>query len=142
LEHQDYQNSEDRCELGELGTPSGTFDHFCLGWTAVNHYSRFGEKMSLKAPNQLLGSLNINPDEIEDEKYARLFAFYLQSLKNRTNRLNSLKQKTKSFEMRSIYLKVNKPNLKLVFLKRVKIFLLKRRYEKESFYRTRNLNQN
>jgi len=71
--------------------------------------------MSLKAPNQLLGSLNINPDEIEDEKYARLFVFYLQSLKNRTNRLNSLKQKTKSFEMRSIYLKVNKPNLKLCF---------------------------
>ena len=55
---------------------------------------------------------------------------------------NSLNQKTKSFEMRSIYLKVNKPNPKFVVLKRVKIFLLKRRGEKEGFYRKRNLNQN
>ena len=72
----------------------------------------------------------------------QLFAFYLLSLKNRTKRSNSLNQKTKSFEMRSIYLKVNKPNPKFVVLKRVKIFLLKRRDEKEGFYRTRNLNQN
>ena len=72
----------------------------------------------------------------------QLFAFYLLPLKNRVKRLNPLKQKTKSFEMRSIYLKVNKPNPKFVVLKRVKIFLLKRRDEKEGFYRTRNLNQN
>jgi len=32
--------------------------------------------MNLKVLNQLLESLNINPDEIEDERYLQLFAFY------------------------------------------------------------------
>src|SRR5665647_3342834 len=61
----------------------------------------------------------------------QLLAFYLLSLKNRTKRLNPLRQKTKSFEMRSIYLKVNKPSLKFVVLKRVMIFLLKMKEENE-----------
>jgi hypothetical protein len=109
---------------------------------STNPYSYFGEKMDLGALEQLLASLNINPDEIEDKKYATLFAFYFQSLKNRMRKLNSSKQRTKSFEMKSIYLKVNKPNPKFLVLKRVTIFLLKKRDEKDGFRRTRNLNQN
>jgi len=42
--------------------------------------------MDLEALKQTLASLDINPDEIEDKRYAQLFAFYLLSLKNRTKR--------------------------------------------------------
>ncbi len=76
--------------------------------------------MDLKTLKELLASLNINPDDIEDEIYATAFRILFAT----------------------IYLKVNKPNPKFVVLKRVKIFLLKMRDEKEGFYRTRNLNQN
>jgi hypothetical protein len=44
--------------------------------------------------------------------------------------------------MKSTYSKVNKPNPKSVALKRMKIFLQKKRDEKDSFHRARNLNQN
>ena len=40
-------------------------------------------------------------------------------------RLNSSKEITRNFEMKSTYSKVKKPNLTFVALKRMKIFLLK-----------------
>ena len=72
----------------------------------------------------------------------QLFVFFFLSLKNRTKKLNSSKQRTKSFEMKSTYSKVNKPNLRFVALKRMKIFLLKKRDTKDGVHRTKNLNQN
>ena len=72
----------------------------------------------------------------------KLFVFYLLSLMNKAGRENPLGQRTKSFEMKSTYLKVNKPNLKFVALKKMKIFRKKQRDTKDGVYRTQSLNQN
>jgi hypothetical protein len=98
--------------------------------------------MDLEAQKHKLASFDINPDEIEDKRYATAFRILFAIIEKQNEEIEFLKQRTKSFEMKSTYLKVNKPNLKFVVLKRVMIFLLKRRDEKESFYSKRNLNQN
>jgi hypothetical protein len=71
-----------------------------------------------------------------------LFTFCLLSLKSRMKRLNSSRQRSRSFEMKSTYSKVNKPNLRFVALKRMKTFLLKKRDEIENIHREKNLNLN
>jgi hypothetical protein len=68
--------------------------------------------MELEALKQLLASLDINPDKIEDKRYAAAFRILFLSLKNRMKRLNSSRLRTKSFETKSTYSKVNKPNLR------------------------------
>ena len=44
-------------------------------------------------------------------------------------KLSFSRQRSRSFEMKSTYSKVNKPNLRFVALKRMKTFLLKQREE-------------
>jgi len=83
--------------------------------------------MELEALKHSLASLNINPDEIKVKDIPMPFTFSFISLKNRMKRLNSSREITRNFEMKSIYSKVNKPNLRFVALKRMKTFLLKKR---------------
>lgn len=52
----------------------------------------------------------------------KLFTFCFLPLKNRMKRLNSSKQRSRSFEMKSTYSKVNKTNLRFMALKRMKVF--------------------
>jgi hypothetical protein len=99
--------------------------------------------MEHEALKQLLASVDINPDEIKLKDMPEHFAFYFLSLKCRTKRLNSSRQRTKSFETKSTYSKVNKANLRFVALKRrIMTYLLKKSDKKDGFHRARNLNQN
>ena len=60
------------------------------------------------------------------------FKFSFLSLKNRMKRLNSSREITRNFEIKSTYSKVNKPNLRFVALKRMKTFLLKKIEKKKA----------
>jgi hypothetical protein len=58
---------------------------------STNPYSYFGEKMDLGALEQLLASLNINPDEIEDKKYATSFRILFSITEKQNEKIEFLK---------------------------------------------------
>ena len=86
--------------------------------------------MDFKALNQTLASLNINPDEIEDERYANAFRILFAIVEMLNEENVSLKAEIQMLDTGSIYSKVNKPNLIFVVLKRTMIYLLKMRGNK------------
>ena len=57
---------------------------------SIYPYSYFGEKMNLEALN-LLESLNINPDEIEDERYATAFRILFSIIEKQNEEFEFLK---------------------------------------------------
>jgi hypothetical protein len=95
-------------------------------------------KMDLEALKQTLASLDINPDEIEDKRYATAFRILFAIIEKQTKRSKLSKQRTRNFETKSTYSKVNKPNLKFVVLKRMMISLLKTREDNEILEKTGN----
>ena len=58
---------------------------------SINPYSHFGEKMNLEALNQPLESLNINPDEIEDERYSTAFRILFAIIEKQNEEIEFLK---------------------------------------------------
>src|SRR5665647_962865 len=58
---------------------------------STNPYSYFGEKMELGALEQLLASLNLNPDEIEDKKYATSFRILFSITEKQNEKIEFLK---------------------------------------------------
>jgi hypothetical protein len=57
----------------------------------IIHYSYFGVKMHLETLSQKLASLNINPDEIEYEQYAKAFIILFAIVKMLSEEIVTLK---------------------------------------------------
>ena len=89
----------------------------------------------------MLASLNINPDEIEDERYATAFRILFAIIEKQNEEIEFLKAEIQKLRDEITYSKVNKPNLRFVALTKKKIFLQKNRDKKDGFRRARNLNQ-
>ena len=99
--------------------------------------------MTPEAITQLLTSLDINPDKIKDEKYAEIIRVLLIIIDEQSRERESLRSENQKLRDGINYcLKVNKPNLKFVALKKMKIFRQKQRDTKDGVYRTQSLNQN
>ncbi len=64
---------------------------------SINPYSHFGEKMNLEALNQPLESLNINPDEIEDERYATAFRILFAIVEKQNENIEFLNAENQKF---------------------------------------------
>jgi hypothetical protein len=59
---------------------------------SIHPYSHLGEKkMDLKTLKELLASLNINPDEIEDERYATASRILFAIIEKQNEEIESLK---------------------------------------------------
>jgi hypothetical protein len=58
---------------------------------SINPYSHLGEKMDIEALNQPIESLNINPDEIEDERYATAFRILFAVTEKQNEEIDFLK---------------------------------------------------
>ena len=59
---------------------------------SIHPYSHLGEKKWILKPlKQLLASLNINPDEIEDERYATAFRILFAIIEKQNEEIESLK---------------------------------------------------
>lgn len=93
-----------------------------------------GLKMNPEALSQLLVSLNINPDKIDNEMYAKIICVLLFIVDEQIGGVKFLRQRSKSFEMKSAY-SMNNLSQKLVALTRKKTFLLKKREEQETLQR-------
>ena len=98
--------------------------------------------MNLEALNQLLDSLNINPDEIEDERCARSFRILFAIIEKQNEEIEFLKAENQKLRDEINLLKGEQTKPKILGSKRVKIYLLKRRDKKGSLYSKKNLNQN
>ena len=80
--------------------------------------------MDQEALKQTLASLDINPDEIEDERYAKAFRILFAIIEKQNEETKPSKQRTRNLETKSTYSKVNKQNLRFVIPKRMMISLL------------------
>jgi hypothetical protein len=64
--------------------------------------------MDLEALKQTLASLDINPDKIEDKRYATAFCILFALIEILSEELNALKAENQKLREKSTYLKVNK----------------------------------
>jgi cell division protein FtsB len=87
--------------------------------------------MDLEALKQTLASLDINPDEIEDKRYATAFRILFAIIEKQNEEIEALKAENQKLRDEINLLKVNKQNLGFVVPKRMMISLLKMREKNE-----------
>ncbi len=70
--------------------------------------------MDFEALNQMLASLNINPDEIEDERYAKAFRILFATLEMFSEEIVALKAKIQMLqdEINLLKSEQTKPNIR------------------------------
>src|SRR5674536_331717 len=87
--------------------------------------------MNLEALKQTLESLDINPDEIEDEIYAKVFRILFAIIEILSEEIDALKSENQKLRDEVNLLKGEQTKPKFVVLKRMMIFLLKMKEENE-----------
>ena len=97
--------------------------------------------MNLEAHLQNLASLNINPDEIENEQYAKAFNSLFAIVEILSKENIAQKEQIQMLRDEINLLKVNKPNQTFVVLKRKMTSLLNKKGIKENLKKTGNLIQ-
>ena len=94
--------------------------------------------MELEALKQSVASLSINPDEIKDERHATAFHILFAITEKQNQEIEFLKAENQKLRDEINLLKCEQTKPKIRGSKKMKIFLLKKRDEKDGFYRTKN----
>ncbi len=78
----------------------------------------------------MLSSLDTNPDEIKNERYAKAFRILVPIIEKQNEEVEFLMEDNQKLRVKSTYSKVKKPNLRFLALKRMKIFFSEKKGKK------------